>query len=444
MRIVHGLAAAQAGLFQRPPLDEFPVPPALSHRIQQVFGEKLTPLQVVERIVADVRRRGDPAVLEYTRRIDSVELSSLEVSRQERRVAKVDKGLLLALRLAADRIRRFHEAHRPTAAVDFAKDGLGRRVRPLDRVGLYIPGGAAAYPSTVLMTAIPARVAGVGEIVVVTPPGKGGSLPPALLVAAKLAGVDRIFRVGGAQAVAALAWGTQSIPRVDKICGPGNLFVLLAKKLLYGVVAIDGLYGPTETVILADGSANPILCAADLLAQAEHDPLASALMVTTSAALAERVSKEVDNQLPELERQPIAREALDNRGGIAVVASLKQAVELVNSYAPEHLCLMVRNARSYVGQIRHAGGIFLGESSPEAVGDYTAGPSHVMPTSGSARFGSPLGVEDFLKATSLVALDKAMLNEIGPAAAAIARAEGLTAHARAVEKRLRRGKPKAG
>ena len=438
MKIVKGFANARATIFHRPPLDQYPVPPAVSNNIKRTFGEDLTPLEVVERIVAEVRSQGDKAVREYTRGIDGIELSTFEVHRRDIKAARVSKELMSALELAAERIRNFHLGLVPKTTLDFAEGGLGRLIRPLDRVGLYVPGGTAAYPSTVLMTAIPARVAGVKEIFITTPPGKQGTVPESLLVAARLSGVDRIFKIGGAQAIAAMAWGTETIPKVDKICGPGNIFVMLAKKIVYGMVAIDGLYGPTETVILADDSANPVLCAADLLAQAEHDPMASALMVTNSAVLAKKVSVEVNKQLKSLERQQIARESITNRGGIAVVETLEEAFELVNHYAPEHLGLMVKNAWNYIGQIRHTGGIFLGDSSPEAIGDYTAGPSHVMPTSGSARFGSPLGVEDFVKSTSLVALNEATLNMIGPAASTLARVEGLTAHVQAIEKRLRR------
>lgn len=440
MKIINGFTKARDTIFRRPALDQYPVPLAVNNNIKRTFGEALTPLQVVERIVADVRSKGDQALRDYTCLIDGVELSTLEVTLKNIKAAKVDKELMVALELAAERIRNFHQGLVPKTSLDFTEGGLGRIIRPLDRVGIYVPGGTAAYPSTVLMTAIPARVAGVKEIIITTPPGKQGSVPASLLVAARLASVDRIFQVGGAQAIAAMAWGTQTIPKVDKICGPGNIFVMLAKKTIYGTVAIDGLYGPTETVILADDSANPALCAADLLAQAEHDPMASALMVTTSAALSKKVSREVDKQLKTLERQQIARESITNRGGIAVVDTLEEAIELVNLYAPEHLCLMVKDAWNYVGQIRHAGGIFLGESSPEAVGDYTAGPSHVMPTGGSAHFGSPLGVEDFVKSTSLVALNEAALNRVGPAASTIARVEGLTAHVQAIEKRLHRNK----
>jgi histidinol dehydrogenase len=292
------------------------------------------------------------------------------------------------------------------------------------------------------MTAIPARVAGVDEVVVATPPAPDGTVPASTLVAADIAKVDRIFKVGGAQAVAAMAYGTESVPRVDKICGPGNVFVTLAKRQVYGIVGIDGLHGPTETVILADDSASPVLCAADLLAQAEHDEMASAILITTSPRLAGEVDEEVERQLAQLERQAIARQSLERNGAIVVVDNIDEAIELVNLYAPEHLCLAMRDARSYLDRIRHAGGIFI--ESPEALGDYTAGPSHVMPTGRTARFGSPLSVLDFLKVSILVDMDDEALKALGPAAATIARAEGLTAHALSVEIRLEdleRGKP---
>ncbi|MQY55387.1 MAG: histidinol dehydrogenase, partial [Dehalococcoidia bacterium] len=322
---------------------------------------------------------------------------------------------------------------------EFMEGGLGQIVRPLERVGIYVPGGTACYPSTVLMTAIPARVAGVEEIILTTPPGEGGEVPKATLVAADIADVDRVFKVGGAQAIAALAYGTESIPRVDKVCGPGGLFVTLAKRMVYGAVDIDGLYGPTETVILADDSATPAHCAADLLAQAEHDLLATAILITTSSRLAQEVDREVARQLEGLERVQIAHRSLEERGHIIVVADMEQAIELINLYAPEHLSLMVRDASSYIEKIRNAGAIFIGENSPEVLGDYVAGPSHVMPTGGTARFSSPLGVSDFLKLTSIVSLSDGDLQKLGPAAATIARVEGLTAHARAAELRLKKG-----
>jgi histidinol dehydrogenase len=286
------------------------------------------------------------------------------------------------------------------------------------------------------MTAIPARVAGVDEVFLATPPDREGRVPPAMLVAARLAGVDRVFPVGGAQAIGALALGTRSVPRVDKVCGPGNIFVQLAKRQVYGLVDIDGLYGPTETVILADGAADARLCAADLLAQAEHDPMASAVLITPSEPLALRVSEEIATQLPDLDRRDIAAAAIEGRGGIVLVRDMDEAIELANLYAPEHLALMVADASGYLGRIRNAGGIFLGETSPEALGDYMAGPSHVLPTGGTARFASPLGVDDFLKRTIVVSLNGDALRRLGPPTVALARAEGLGAHARAVEMRL--------
>jgi histidinol dehydrogenase len=309
-------------------------------------------------------------------------------------------------------------------------------MRPLERVGVYAPGGMAAYPSTVLMTAIPARVAGVKEVILATSPRAAGLVPPATLVAADIAGVDRVFSIGGAQAIAALAFGTESVPRVDKICGPGNIFVVIAKKLVYGVVDIDGLPGPSEVLIVADDTADPEHCAADLLAQAEHDPLASAVLVTTSPRLAAEVMQVLERQLEDLPEKAIAAESLRDRGKIVVVAGIDEAVDLANLYAPEHLCLMLAGAAGYVDRITSAGCVFIGGRSTVVLGDYVAGPSHVLPTGGTARYGSPLGVSDFVKSMNLVNLDQADLSELGQAAAIIARAEGFEAHARAVEKRL--------
>jgi len=296
----------------------------------------------------------------------------------------------------------------------------------------------AVYPSSVLMTVVPARVAGVEQVYMTSPASADGQVSPLKLVAADIAGVDRVFRASGAQAIAALAYGTETVPRVDKVCGPGNIFVTLAKRLVYGDVGIDSFYGPTETVVVADDTADPASCAADLLAQAEHDELATPLLLTPSEALARAVAGEVERQLEGLARAKIARSALEARGGIVVTAGLEEALELANAFGPEHLCLLVRDAASWAPRVRHAGGLFLGETSPEAVGDYTAGPSHVMPSGGSARFSSPLSVFDFLKFTSVVGIDAATLDRLGPPAAAIARAEGLTAHARAIERRLER------
>jgi len=419
MRIIRDLEAAKSLLLERAQVE--------------LAGEAY---ETVQQILGEVRARGDSALFDYTREIDGVELARLEVTREEiaqsRNVAS--KELVSALELAAERVRSFHVAQKRSLGLEFVEGGLGFLVRPLERVGIYVPGGKASYPSTVLMTAIPAGVAGVDEVVVTTPPAPDGTVPASTLVAADIAKVDRIFKVGGAQAVAAMAYGTESVPRVDKICGPGNVFVTLAKKQVYGIVGIDGLHGPTETVILADDSASPVLCAADLLAQAEHDEMASAILITTSPRMAGEVNEEVERQLAQLERQAIARQSLERNGVIVVVDNIDEAIELVNLYAPEHLCLAMRDARSYLDRIRHAGGIFI--ESPEALGDYTAGPSHVMPTGRTARFGSPLSVLDFLKVSILVDLDDEALKALGPAAATIARAEGLTAHALSVEKRL--------
>ena len=389
----------------------------------------------VKQIIDEVRGGGDAALFGFTLKFDRVKLSSLEVTKEQIKDAyrRVDEELVSALKLAAERIGSFHQKQKDS----LAKPPAGQLIRPLERVGVYAPGGTASYPSTVLMTAIPARVAGVKEIILTTPPGPDGTVPPPTLVAADIAGVARIFSVGGAQAIAALAFGTDSVPAVDKICGPGNIFVVLAKKLVYGVVGIDGLAGPSEVIIIADDTANPAYCAADLLAQAEHDPLASAILITTSEQLANEVNQEIEKQLKGLERQSIAVESMRKQGVIAVVADVDEAIELANLYAPEHLCLMVKDADALVGRLANAGCIVIGESATVVLGDYVFGPSHVLPTGATARFASPLNVLDFVKFTSLLKVDKAALKKLGKAAAAIARAEGLEAHARAVEKRLK-------
>jgi histidinol dehydrogenase len=438
MKIIKGIKAAKPILSRYPLVEDYQIPPAARQRIKQVFAQELAPEQVVDKILTEVRSTGDIALFDYTKRIDGVELSHLEVTEEEIATSytQVSEELISALSLAAQRIRAFHLAHKRQGWIDFSEGGIGQLVRPLERVGIYVPGGTARYPSTVLMSAIPARVAGVRDVILTTPPQKDGMVSPAALVAANIAGVDRIFKVGGAQAIAALAFGTDSIPKVDKICGPGNIFVLLAKKMVYGIVDIDGLYGPTETVIIADETADPIYCAADLLAQAEHDPLASAILITTCEKVAVRVNQEVERQLPMLERREIASASLENKGSIIVVANIGEAVELINSYAPEHLSLKVADAWSYIGQIKNAGGIFIGESSPEVLVDYIAGPSHIMPTGGTACFSSPLGVDDFLKVTSLVAINSETFKALGPAAKVLARAEGLSGHAQAVEVRM--------
>jgi histidinol dehydrogenase len=392
----------------------------------------------VRQIIEDVCRRGDAALLEYTAKFDRAKLTLLEVSRAQIKKAyrEVDARLVFALKLAAERIRAFHAAQKEAIWGEVAQPGLRQLIRPLERVGIYVPGGTASYPSTVLMTAVPARVAGVKEIILTTPPRANGTVPALTLVAADIAQVDRVFALGGAQAIAALAFGTESIPKVDKICGPGNIYVLLAKKLVYGVVGIDGLQGPSEVLIIADESANPAYCAADLLAQAEHDTLSAAILVTTSRRLADEVNQEIERQLASLPRKSLAVQSL-RKGIIAVVASMKEAIELANLYAPEHLCLMVNRPSAYINKISNAGCIVAGKKATVVLGDYVAGPSHVLPTSGTARFTSPLNVLDFIKLTNVITVDDATLRKLGPAAQALAVAEGLDAHARAVERRLK-------
>jgi histidinol dehydrogenase len=435
--IIEGFQSAKSILSRQTPAEFYPVSLAIRQRLKEMFGTD-DPEQAVRQIVNEVRNRGDAALFDYTLKIDGMKITSLEVSKGQIASAyqDVDEELLSALKLAADRIRSFHTAQKDSFWSGGTKPDTGQLIRPLERIGVYAPGGTACYPSTVLMTAIPAKVAGVKEVILVTPPRDQGTIPPPTLVAADMAQVDRIFSVGGAQAIAALAFGTDSIPKVDKICGPGNIFVVLAKKLVYGVVDIDGLQGPSEVLIIADEGANPIYCAADLIAQAEHDPLASAILITTSRWLADEVKREVEQQLQGLERQAIAAESLENRGIIVVVTDLDEAIELSNLYAPEHLCLMMQQADSYVSKVSNAGCIFVGEDSTVVLGDYVAGPSHTLPTGGTARFSSPLNVTDFIKLNDLVTIDEASLKELGPAAVTMARAEGLEAHARAVEKRL--------
>ena len=407
--------------------------------MKQVFGAEMSPEQAVAQIVDDVRSMGDAALFSYSLKIDRAKLSSLEVDKKQIKSAylEVDKELLSALKFAAERIGSFHQKQKDAIWSLTAKKGFGQLIRPLERIGAYAPGGTASYPSTVLMTAIPARIAGVKEVILATPPHPDGTVPVATLVAADIAGVDRVFSVGGAQAIAALAFGTDSVPRVDKICGPGNIFVVLAKKLVFGAVGIDSLPGPSEVLIIADENADPAYCAADILAQAEHDPLAAAILVTDSMKLAEKVAEGVERQLKSLERRDIAAEALQNQWLIAVVADIDEAIELANLYAPEHLSLMIKDAKAYVERITNAGCIILGNSSTVVLGDYVAGPSHVLPTSATARFSSPLNILDFVKLINVVDVDKGTLKKLAKAAAVIARAEGLEAHARAAENRLK-------
>ncbi len=439
MRIIEGFEKAKALLARQPGTDFSPDSPTLRQRIKQVFGSEMSPAEAVAQIIDDVRTMGDAALFSYTLKIDRAKLSSLEVSKRQIKSAYVeaDKELLAALKFAAERISAFHRKQKEAIWSLAAKKGFGQLIRPIERIGAYAPGGTASYPSTVLMTAIPARIAGVKEVILATPPHPDGTVPAATLVAADIAGVDRIFSVGGAQAIAALAYGTETVPRVDKICGPGNIFVVLAKKTVYGAVGIDSLPGPSEVLIIADEDADPAYCAADIVAQAEHDPLASAILVTDSAGLAAEVAKAVEQQLKSLERRDIAAEAIKNQGLIAVVDGIGQAIELANLYAPEHLALMIKDADAYIERISNAGCVFIGNSATVVLGDYVAGPSHVLPTSATARFSSPLNILDFVKLINVVDADKGTLKKLAKAAATIARAEGLEAHARAIEKRLR-------
>ena len=436
--VVRGIEQAKKKLSQIGPLDLASLPAEVAQKTRDVFGEPLTPVESVQRILDEVRARGDEAIRYYTRALDDIELRDLEVHQEllERAYKDIPDELVKALELSARRIRKFHQASLPKSWVDF-EEGLGELVMPLDRVGIYAPGGTVPYPSTVLMAAIPAAVAGVREVVLATPPEKNGLPAPATLVAASLAGVHRVFAIGGVQAIGALAFGTESVPRVDKICGPGNIFVQLAKKQVFGQVDIDGLYGPTETVVVADETASPVFCAADLLAQAEHDTLATPIFITTSLSLVAELEGEIESQLERLDRKEIARCSLERRGMAVLVDTLEEALELANHIAPEHLCLLVKDPWEWVPEVRHAGGVFLGQFSPEVMGDYVAGPSHVMPTGGTARFRSALGVHQFLKTVPVVGLKPHRFGELGQAASTIARAEGLTGHAAAVEKRLK-------
>ena len=437
MIVIKGFPQAKPLLSRQVPTEP-DVSPSLKQRLIEMFGVD-EPEAAVKQIIAAVRHRGDAALFDYSLRIDGIKLESLEVSRQQIDDAyqATDAELVSALKLAAERIRAFHLKQKENISKEIVGADTGQIIRPLTRIGAYVPGGTAAYPSTVLMTVLPARVAGVKEVILLTPPRGEGTIPPATLVAADIAKVDRIFCVGGAQAIAALAYGTESIPGVDKICGPGNIFVMLAKKLVYGVVDIDGLQGPSEVLIIADETANPAYCAADLLAQAEHDSLASAILVTTSSRLAKEVEEEVNQQIKGLNRQAIAAESLKYNGKIAVVSNIDEAIELANLFAPEHLSLMFDGASSYLDRITNAGCIFIGQNSPVVLGDYVAGPSHVLPTGGTARFSSPLSVADFIKFINFVKINTTDLEGLGKTAATIARVEGLEAHARAIEKRLK-------
>ncbi len=428
---------ARRTILRRAAWEDQEMPATVTDGIERIFGERLAPTEAVARILRDVRQRGDAALHEWAQRIDRAPDGVLEIPASEWRAAydRLPADQRNALGLAAERVTAFHRKQPIDSWVDSGPDGtLGQLIRPLDRAGVYVPGGTAPLPSSLLMAAIPARVAGVREVIVCTPAGKTG-VHDLILAAAYVAGADRLFALGGAQAIAAMAWGTETVPRVDKIVGAGGLFVTLAKRQVFGSVGIDGFYGPTETLVIADDSADPAWVAADLLAQAEHDVLASPILLTPSPNLAAAVAEQLARQLETLSRAEIAAQALANRGGIVVTADLTEAVELANAYAAEHLCLLVAEPWALVGQIRNAGGVFVGEHSFEVLGDYVAGPSHVMPTEGSARFSSPLSVADFVKRISLIAFTREAGARLAVPAAVLAHGEGLTAHARAAERR---------
>ena len=390
----------------------------------------------VRAILADVKANGDAALKKYTQEFDGVEISTVEVGAGalEEGFRAADPTLVDILYRAAERIAAFHQHQVRNSFLVNDEEGIlmGQKVVPLARVGLYVPGGTAAYPSSVLMNAIPAKLAGVKELCMVTPPGKDGKIPPNILAAARVCGVDRVFRVGGAQAVAALAYGTESVPAVDKIVGPGNIYVATAKRKVFGKVGIDMIAGPSEILVLADGTCNPAWVAADLLSQAEHDKLASPVLVTDSADLAKAVQAELEVQIPQLPRAAIARASVDDNGKIIVCSDLRKAIEACNIIAPEHLEVCVDDPFSVLNEIKNAGSIFLGRNVPEALGDYFAGPNHTLPTSGTARFSSPLGVDDFVKKSSFIYYTREALEKAAPRIADFAEREGLHAHARSV------------
>ena len=441
LNLVRGLAAAESVLTRIDPLDLTSLPEAALQRTRDAFGPDATPESAVLQMLRDVRAEGDAAVRRYAKLLDGADFGpdrdTLQVPAAELDAAWDDTpdDLKAALQLAAQRITRFHQATLPRDWVDLG-DGLGELIRPLQRVGLYAPGGTAAYPSTVLMTAIPARVAGVSEVILVTPRIGSSPLNPTVLAAARIAGVDAVYQVGGVPAIAALAYGTESIPKVDKICGPGNVFVAYAKRMVQGQVDIDGVFGPTETIVLADDTANPVFCAADLIAQAEHDPLATAILVTDSPHLVKAVESELDVQIANNPRQSTIRESLERQGQVVLVDDFADAIAVANRLAPEHLCVMTADPWAWAGKVRNAGGLFLGEFSPEVMGDYIAGPSHVMPTGGTARFSSALSVHHFLRTMPVVGLSPQHFQNLGQAAVRIAQAEGLPGHAGAVQARL--------
>ena len=443
MKIVNvkdmGIAAVE-NLLKKPAFDQVELNPRIREANKQLFGEDLTAAQIVARIVGEVRRDGDAAVIKYTKLIDRTEFTPEEflVTEAEYEAAyeEADPAVVASLKKAAENVRQYHQEQKPNSWMTYRDHGsiLGQSVIPLDRVGIYVPGGTAAYPSSVIMNAMPAVVAGVREIIMMVPP-KNGKINPYVLVAAKEAGVSKIFKIGGAQAIAAMAFGTETIPRVDKITGPGNIFVTLAKKAVYGHCDIDMLAGPSEILIVADKTADPAYTAADMLSQAEHDMLASSIVITDSAELAGKVAEEAEKQLKKLPREEITRASLDRNGLIIVTEDIMQAVELANVSAPEHMEILTEQPFQLLPYVRHAGAVFLGAYSPEPLGDYFAGPNHVLPTGGTARYYSVLNVETFMKRTSIISYTQAQLDAVSDDVIRLAEAEGLQAHANAVRLR---------
>ena len=434
-----GLEAVEK-LLKKPAFDQVELNPRIREANKKLFGADLTAAEIVDRIVGDVRRDGDEAVIKYTKLIDRTEFTPEEfvVTEAEYEAAyqEADPAVVDSLRKAAENVRRYHQEQKPNSWMTYRDKGsiLGQSVIPLDRVGIYVPGGTAAYPSSVIMNAMPAVVAGVKEIIMMVPP-KNGKINPYVLVAAKEAGVSKIFKIGGAQAIAAMAFGTETIPRVDKITGPGNIFVTLAKKAVYGHCDIDMLAGPSEILIVADKTADPAYTAADMLSQAEHDMLASSIVITDSSELAEKVAVEAEKQLKVLPREEITRASLDRNGMIIITEDIMQSVELANVSAPEHMEVLTEQPFQLLPYIRHAGAVFLGAYSPEPLGDYFAGPNHVLPTGGTARYYSVLNVETFMKRTSIISYTQEQLDAVSDDVIRLAEAEGLQAHANAVKLR---------
>lgn len=421
--------------------DEVELSPKIREANKKTFGRDMTAAELVHQIVGDVRREGDAAVIRYTHLIDRVDYKPEDflVTEAEYEAAEraADPAVVESLRKAAENVRRYHQEQKPNSWMTYREKGsiLGQSIIPLDRVGIYVPGGTAAYPSSVIMNAVPASVAGVGEIIMMVPP-KNGKINPYVLIAARAAGVKKIYKIGGAQAIAAMAFGTETIPRVDKITGPGNIFVTLAKKEVYGHVDIDMLAGPSEILIVADKTADPVYTAADMLSQAEHDPLASSIVITDDAELAEKVAKEAEKQLAALPRREIAQASIDRNGLIVVADDMMQAMRFANVSAPEHMELLTAQPFQLLPYVRHAGAVFLGAYSPEPLGDYFAGPNHVLPTGGTARYYSVLNVETFMKRTSIISYTQPALSDVSEDIIRLAETEGLQAHANAI--RIRR------